>query len=198
VVRVAGSAAGTWFVGQKVKCPVCGREGVAAYSILRRGEREYRYRVVVHEGGTKCVVGRELGDGRVVPVKRRGSEGKRLPLDAFAKKEGAGGGSSVPALDVDPVELDKALWYSHKVSASWGSLRQAVEQETVEFCLAEFKRVVAETALRRGVDGTKLVELAEEFVNASGDGERAKVKNKLNLAVKEFCKGVVLKALGAK
>jgi len=191
---VAGSAAGTWPVGRKVKCPVCGREGAAAYSILRRGKREYRYRVVAHEGGTKCVVGRELGDGRVVPVRRRESEGKRLPLDALAGKAETGSGGSVP----DPVELDKALWYSHKVSASWGSLRQAVEQETVEFCLAEFKRVVAETALRRGVDGAKLVELAEKFVSASGDEERAKVKSELNLAVKKFCKGIVLKALGAK
>ena len=193
---MAGSAAGTWPVGQRVRCPVCGREGVAEYSILRRREKEYRYRVVAHEGGTKCVVGRELGDGRVVPVKRRRSEGKRLPLDAFARGEGGGGGSSVPALNVDPVELDKALWYSHKVSASWGSLRQAVERETVEFCLAEFKRVVAETALRRGVDGTRLVELAEKFVSASGDEERAKLKSELNLAVKGFCKEMVLKALG--
>ena len=193
---MAGSAAGTWPVGQRVRCPVCGREGVAEYSILRRREKEYRYRVVAHEGGTKCVVGRELGDGRVVPVKRRRSEGKRLPLDAFAREEGGGGGSSVPALNVDPVELDKALWYSHKVSASWGSLRQAVERETVEFCLAEFKRVVAETALRRGVDGTRLVELAEKFVSASGDEERAKLKSELNLAVKGFCKEMVLKALG--
>jgi hypothetical protein len=181
-------------VGQKVRCPVCGREGVAKHSIQRQGEREYRYRVVAHEGGTYCVVGRELEDGRVVPVRRRRSEGKRLPLDALAGKAETGSGGSVP----DPVELDKALWYSHKVSASWGSLRQAVEQETVEFCLAEFKRVVAETALRRGVDGTKLVELAEKYASASGDEERAKVKNELNLAVKEFCKGIVLKALGAK
>jgi hypothetical protein len=190
--------AGTWSVGQKVKCPICGREGVAAYSIFRQREKEYRYRVVRHEGGTYCVVGRELEDGRVVPVKRRRTEGKRLPLDAFAREEGAGGGSSIPALNVDPVELNKALWYSQKIFASWGSLRQAVEQLPPEECLVLFKRTVAETGLRRGIDGTKLVKLAEKFVNAASDEERAKLKGELNLAVKEFCKEMVLKVLNAK
>jgi hypothetical protein len=185
-------------VGQRVACPVCGREGVAKYSIQRWREKEYRYRVVVHEGGTYCVVGRELEGGRVVPVRRRESEGRRLSLDAFVGEEGAGGGSLVPALNVDPVELDKALWYSQKISASWGSLRQAVEQLPPEECLVLFKRTVAEIALRRGVDGTKLVELAEKFVNAASDEERAKLKNELNLAVKEFCKEMVLKALNGK
>jgi hypothetical protein len=190
--------AGTWSVGQKVKCPICGREGVAAYSIFRQREKEYRYRVVRHEGGTYCVVGRELEDGRVVPVKRRRTEGKQLPLDALVKEEGAGGGTSVPETKVDPVELDKAVWYFLLLAASWGSLRQAVEQLPPEECLVLFKREVMKAALRRGVDGSKLVELAEKFVNAASDEERAKLKSELNLAIKEFGKEMVLKVLNAK
>jgi len=197
---VAGSAAGTWPVGQKVRCPVCGREGVAWYSILGRKEKEYRYRVVAHEGGTKCVVGRELEDGRVVPVKRRESEGKRLSLDAFLEGERGEGGTSVPATNVDPAELDKvvekAMWSYTKVAASWGSLRQAVEPEPIEYCLAQFKRLAVQEGLRRGVDGTKLAELAEKYVNASSDEERVKAKIRLNQAVKEFGKRAVLKTLG--
>jgi len=194
---VTGSAAGTWSVGRKVKCPVCGREGVAQYSIFRQREKEYRYRVVAHEGGAKCVVGRELEDGRVVPVERRESEGKRLPLDALVKEERAGGGTSVPETKVDPVELDKAVWYFLLLAASWGSLRQAVEQLPPEECLVLFKREVMKAALRRGVDGSKLVELAEKFVNATSDEERARLKGELNLAIKEFGKGLVLKTLGS-
>jgi hypothetical protein len=183
-------------VGQKVACPVCGREGVAAYSIFRQREKEYRYRVVRHEGGTYCVVGRELEDGRVVPVKRRRTEGKRLPLDALAEKGETGGGTSIPALNVDPAELEKVVWSHTKVAASWGSLRQVVEQEPVEYCLAQFKRVAAEEGLRRGVDGTKLAELADKYVNAASDGERVKAKVELNQAVKEFGKEMILKMLG--
>jgi hypothetical protein len=193
---MAGSAAGTWSAGQKVKCPICGREGVAQYSIFRQRGKEYRYRVVRHKGGTYCVVGRELEDGRVVPVERRRTEGKRLPLETLVREEGTGGGTEVPAAKVDLVELDKGEWSHTKVAASWGSLRQAVEQEPLEECLAQFKRVVLQEALRRGVDGTRLIELTEKYVNAASEEERVKAKSELNQAIKEFGKEMVLKALG--
>jgi hypothetical protein len=47
-----------WPVGQRVKCPRCGREGKAGVSTFRAKGREYVYLVVNHSDGKKCVVAR--------------------------------------------------------------------------------------------------------------------------------------------
>jgi len=49
---------GEWPVGQRIKCPKCGREGKAGVSVFKAKGKEYAYLVVNHSDGRKCVIAR--------------------------------------------------------------------------------------------------------------------------------------------
>jgi formate dehydrogenase maturation protein FdhE len=66
-----------WPVGQRIKCPRCGREGKAGISFFKAKGREYVYLVVNHSDGRKCVIARADGN----------TEGVEKPADLAASSE---------------------------------------------------------------------------------------------------------------
>jgi uncharacterized OB-fold protein len=172
---------GEWRVGERVVCPKCGREGKVGVTTFKAKGREYTYWVVNHPDARKCIIGK-------VPTAK--PEAKVAPVTAFAQ---APAEEAPVEEEVKPVEravevpiyrewgpipegVDKAAWYSTKIAASWGSVRENPSEENFRY----FANTARQIAARTGVPVEDAIAAVEAYVKTRA--EQAKIR--ANEAVK--------------
>ena len=166
-----------WRVGEHVTCPRCGKVGKVAISTFRAKGKEYTYWVVNHPDKRKCVIERVGGPK---------AEAKAAPITAFTKVPEEEVPAQVPeAVEAVPVfkewgpipsEVDRAAWYSTKIAASWGSVRENPSEENFRY----FANTARQIAVRVGVPVEDAIAAVEEYVKTRS--EQAKIR--ANEAVK--------------
>jgi hypothetical protein len=166
-----------WRVGEHVTCPRCGRVGKVAISTFRAKGKEYTYWVVNHPDKKKCVIERVGGPK---------AEAKAAPITTFAEETPAQVPESVEAGPAQvpvfkewgpiPSEVDRAAWYSTKIAASWGSVRENPSEENFRY----FANTARQIAARVGVPVEDAITAVGEYVKTKS--EQAKIR--ANEAVK--------------
>jgi hypothetical protein len=170
-----------WRVGEHVTCPRCGRVGKVAISTFRAKGKEYTYWVVNHPDKKKCVIERVGGPK---------AEAKAAPITAFTKVPEEEVPAQVPeAVEAGPAqvpvfkewgpipsEVDRAAWYSTKIAASWGSVRENPTEENFRY----FTNTARQIAVRVGVPVEDAIAAVEAYVKTRA--EQAKIR--ANEAVK--------------
>jgi hypothetical protein len=181
-----------WPVGQRVKCPKCGREGVARVYTVRAKGHEYTYWMVNH-ADKKCVIKR-------VSAREREAAGT-APITAFAEGAPAQVRAQVPARapaevegveEAKPVEVpalkfagpipegvDKTAWYAMVVAASWGSLRENPTEENLRW----FKNQARKVAARLGVPVEDIIPAVEAFARAPSDETKRRASEAVKFLV---------------
>jgi len=189
VVAATVKPVGEWRVGERVVCPKCGREGKVGVTTFRAKGREYTYWVVNHPDARKCIIGK-------VPTAK--PEAKVAPVTAFAQAPAEEAPAQVPVEEerveeVKPVEravevpiyrewgpipegVDKAAWYSTKIAASWGSVRENPSEENFRY----FANTARQIAVRTGVPVEDAIAAVEAYVKTRS----AQAKIRANEAVK--------------
>ena len=169
-----------WPVGQRVKCPKCGREGVARVYTVRAKGHEYTYWMVNHADG-KCVIKR-------VSAREREAAGT-APITAFAEEAPAqvpeaveAGPAQVPALKFAgpiPEGVDRTAWYAMVVAASWGSLRENPTEENLRL----FKNQARKVAVRLGVPVEDVIPAVEAFARSPSDETKRRASEAVKFLV---------------
>jgi hypothetical protein len=177
-----------WPVGQRIKCPKCGREGVARVYTIRAKGHEYVYLMVNHADG-KCVIKR-------VSAREREAAGT-APITAFTEEvpaqaqvqvqveeEGVEEAKpvEVPALKFAgpiPEGVDRTAWYAMVVAASWGSLRENPTEENLRL----FKNQARKVAVRLGVPVEDVIPAVEAFARSPSDETKRRASEAVKFLV---------------
>jgi hypothetical protein len=184
---------GEWRVGERVVCPKCGREGKVGVTTFRAKGREYTYWVVNHPDARKCIIGK-------VPTAK--PEAKVTPVTAFAQAPAEEAPAQVPVEEeVKPVEravevpiyrewgpipegVDKAAWYSTKIAASWGSVRENPTEENFNRFANTARKIAAQTGVPVEDAITAVAAYVKAASEAKSEREREQAKIRANEAVK--------------
>ena len=107
-----------WPIGQRVKCPKCGREGKAGVSVFKAKGREYVYLVVNHSDGRKCVVVR--ADKAVLQSVKQAAGEDALRLREENEKLKA----EVARLREENARLREAIAKVYEAKIAWAGQRE--------------------------------------------------------------------------
>jgi hypothetical protein len=186
-----------WPVGQRIVCPKCGEPGVARVYTIRAKGHEYTYWMVNH-ADKKCVIkrvsAREREAAGTAPITAFAEETParvqaRAQVQVQVEEEGVEGAKPVEVpiyreWGPIPEGVDRAAWYSVKIAASWGSVRENPTEENFR----RFANTARQIAARVGVPVEDAVAAVGAYVKAVAEGvsedevERAKIR--ANEAVK--------------
>jgi hypothetical protein len=187
-----------WPVGQRVKCPKCGREGVARVYTIRAKGHEYVYAVVNHADGGKCVIKR-IGGSRAEPKPAAAP----APITTFAQEapsartveEEVAPAAAPIYREIGPIprEVDRAAWYASKVAASWGSVRENPSEENFRY----FANTARQIAVRVGVPVEDAITAVEAYVKTASEAESEREREQAKIRANEAVKFVVARIITA-
>jgi hypothetical protein len=178
-----------WPVGQRIECPKCGKPGVARVYTFKAKGREYTYWVVNHKD-KKCIIKRieeHKAEAKTAPITTFAEEATaeevpaRVQAQVQVEEEGVEGAKPVEVpiyKEIGPIpsEVDKAAWYSTKIAASWGSVREHPSEENFRY----FANTARQIAVRIGVPVEDAIAAVGEYVKTKS----AQAKIRANEAVK--------------